>query len=182
MKINTKKTLKFVTLLISALLIATVSASVVDQMFMNATPITVEGLTLKWISGDDATDAGTSITEATCTMNGLKGPAGQTRTYQDPVRLNNTGTSAVTFNITVQECSGSTSELNSIVVRIYNVTSSASIANLTIWDGSSTGGPWTSLPQIPAKNEWRFQWEITWKTTAVAGTDSATVKLVFDVG
>lgn len=179
MNVNYKKVLKLVTLLISSLLIATASASVLNQMFMEATPIGVEGLTLKWVLGNDASDAGTSINEATCTMNGLTGKAGQTSTYQDPVRLNNTGPSTVTFNITVQECSGSTANLTSVEIGIYNVTNSASIENLTIWDGS-TGGPWTNLP-IPSKNEWRFQWEITWAANATT-SDSATVKLVFDVG
>jgi len=179
MNINYKKSLKLITLLISALLIASVSAGIVNQMFMNATPINVEGLTLKWVLGGDYIDAGASISEATCLMTGLKGPAGQTRTYQDPVRLNNTGASTVTFNITVQECSGSTINLTSLVVRIYNVTNSASIENLTIWNGAPIGGPWTGF-QIPSMNEWKFQWEITWKTNAIT-SDSATVKLVFDV-
>jgi hypothetical protein len=179
MKLNYKKSLKLVTLLVTSLIIATASAGVVNQMFMNATPITVEGLTLKWVLGNDATSAGASIDTATVTMNQLKGPAGQLRTYQDPVRINNTGATTVTFNITVQELSGSTSQLGLLVVRIYNVTNSASIQNLTIWDGSQ-GGPWNSL-QITAKAEWKFQWEITWKTTAQVGTDTATVKLRFDV-
>lgn len=179
MKTNYKKALKIVTLLISSLLIATASADILNQMFMNAT-VGVEGLTLKWVLGNDATSAGASINQATCTMTALKSPAGQTRVYEDPVRLNNSGGNPVAFNITVQECSGSTANLTSIVVGLYNVTNSASIANLTIWNGI-IGGPWTSLPQIPSQNEWKFQWEITWATNATT-SDSATVKLVFDVG
>lgn len=181
MKPNYKRSLKFVTLLISSLLIATASAGVVNQMYMNAIPISVEGLTLKWVLGNDATSAGASIDAATVTMNQLKGRAGQLGTYQDPVRLNNTGTSAVKFNITVEQCSGSTDDLDLLVVRIYDVTNSTSIANLTIWDGTTTGGPWTTIPSISSLKEWRFQWEITWKTSAVAGTDTVNVKLRFDV-
>jgi hypothetical protein len=180
MKTNTKKILKLTTLLVTSLIIATASASVVNQMFMYATPISVEGLTLKWVLGNDATDAGASIDAATCTMNNMKGPAGQTRTYEDPIRLNNTGITTVTFNITIQELSGSTNKLDCLEVRIYNVTNGASIQNLTIWNGESQGGPWTNL-QIPSLHEWRFQWEITWKETAIAGTDTITVKLRFDV-
>lgn len=180
MKPNIKKSLKLATLLISSLIIAIASASVVNQMYMYATPISVEGLTLKWVLGGDATSAGTSIDAATCTMNNMKGPAGQLRTYEDPVRLNNTGATTVTFNITIQELTGSTGQLDLLVVRIYNVTNDASIQNLTIWDGTTQGGPWTGL-QIPPLHEWRFQWEITWKETATAGTDTLTVKLQFDI-
>jgi len=178
MKFNYKRSLKFVTLLITSLIIATASAGVVNQMFMNATPIGVEGLTLKWMPGNDATSANTTIDAATCTMNQMKGKAGVLKTYQDPVRLNNTSASTVTFNITVQQLSGDTGQLNLLVVRIYNVTNGASIQNLTIWNGAQ-GGPLNNL-QIPSKNEWKFQWEITWETTAQAG-QYVNVKLRFDV-
>jgi hypothetical protein len=179
MKTNIKKSLKLITLLVTSLLIATASADVVNQMFMYATPISVEGLTLKWVLGNDATAAGASIDAATCTMNNMKGPAGQIRTYGDPIRLNNTSVTTVTFSITIQELSGSTDKLDLLEVRIYNVTNGASIQNLTLWNGAQ-GGPWTNL-QIPSLHEWRFQWEITWKETATAGTDTITVKLQFDI-
>ena len=179
MKINYKKSLKFVTLLISALLIATASATVFNQMFLNAT-VGVEGLTLKWVQGTDS-EVTCDIQQSTCTLSGLKGTAGQTSIYNDTVRIKNEGTTQVTFNITVQECSGSsTVNLTSIIVKLYNVSDGALKGNLTVWASGVKGDPLTGL-QIAGQSEWRFGWEITWSSQALT-TDSVTVKLVLDVG
>lgn len=180
MKISYKKTLKLVTLLITSLLIATASAAIYDYMYLNAS-VGVQGMTLEWISGDDggATDADTQINGVTATLNNLKGPPNGTRIYADPVRLNNTGTSAVTFDLLIDTVSGDTGYLDSIVVRIYNYTNNASIQNVTIWSGGSQGSDITGL-SIPAGNMWRFQWEITWKATATT-SHTVTVNLKLKV-
>lgn len=164
MKPNYKKSLKFVTLLIASLLIATVSAALYDYMYLNAN-VGVEGMALAWVSGDDGTDAGTSINGATATLTDLKGPPNGTRIYADPVRLNNTGASQVTFNITIDAVTGDTDELDSIYVRIYSLNTSSWIQNMTIWASGTQGSNANDLP-IPAGHMWMFQWEIKWKSTA----------------
>ncbi len=163
-KIRSIKALKFLGLLISAILIATVSAALYDYMYLDA-KVSVEGIALKWVNGTDAGSAGTSISGLTATLNTLKGPPNGTRVYADPVRLNNTGT-AVTFNITVFAVTGATANMSSIIVRIYNMTNSASIRNVTVWNGAKGTGE-TNL-SIGAGHEWRFQWEVTWKAIALA--------------
>lgn len=177
MKINYKKSLKFVTLLISALLIATVSAAIYDYMYLNAN-VGVQGLTLEWISGADggASDADAQINGVTAALNNLKGPPNGTRIYADPVRLNHTGGSAVAFDLLIDTVSGNTTYLDSIIVRIYNFTDNATIKNVTIWSGSK-GSDVIGELSIPDGHMWRFQWEITWKATAEAGTHSVTVNL-----
>jgi hypothetical protein len=171
--IRSKKALKFLALLISATLIATVSAALYDYMYLDAN-VSVEGIALKWINGTDGGTAGTSISGLTATLTNLKGPPNGTRVYPDPVRVNNTGASSVNFNITVSAVTGATANMSSIIVRIYNMTNSASIRNVTVWNVTIGTGE-TNLP-IGAKHEWRFQWEITWKAIALAA-DTVTVNL-----
>jgi hypothetical protein len=67
MKINYKRTLKFATLLISSLLIATASAAVVRYMEIHGT-VTVGTLKLVWIEGADA-DATIAGSIATVSLN-----------------------------------------------------------------------------------------------------------------
>jgi hypothetical protein len=171
-KIRSTKALKFLGLLISATLIATVSAAVYNYMYQDAT-ISVEAWTLQWDKGADNVTAGTAISGETCELTSLKGPANGTRIYEDPVRLNNTGGSSVTFDLLIDQVAGDTDQMESIIVRLYNVTNSASIGNLTVW---SSGAKGSDLPlTITANTAWKFQWEITWKATAAANT--LTVKL-----
>ncbi|RLI22442.1 hypothetical protein DRO54_01210 [Candidatus Bathyarchaeota archaeon] len=163
--VNWKKATKLVILLLSSLFIGVASASLYDYMYLNAT-VGVEGISLEWINGTDADSAGTQIQGLTATLTNLKGPPNGTRIYRDPVRLNNTGASAVTFNLTISAVTGDTDYLESIIVRIYNVSASEeSIGNLTVWSNGATGSDLTGL-QIPSNNQFRFQWEITWKATA----------------
>jgi hypothetical protein len=178
MKMNYKKSLKFITLLIAALLIATASATIYDYMNLNAT-VGVQGMSLAWVSGNDASTAGTQIDGVTASLNTLKGPPNGTRIYADPIRVNNTGGSAVAFNLTISTVTGDTSYLDSIYVRLYNYTNDASIGNLTVWSGGAKGSDLNSL-SIPSNTMWRFQWEITWKATATT-SQTVTVNLKIQV-
>lgn len=174
MKTNYKKSLKLVTLLISALLIGTASASIYNYLYQNAT-IAVEGLTLEWIDGSDAASAGTQIQGATCSLTNLKGPANGTRVYSDPVRLK--ATSTTTFNLLIDDVGGSTENMASIIVRLYDVNDSSYIYNMTVWNGSSKGLDKTGL-QITLDHQWRFEWEISWKAGA---TGTVTVALKVEI-
>jgi hypothetical protein len=177
MNVKYKKSLKIVTLLITAAFIATASADIYNYLFQNAT-IAVEGLTLTWtITGAaDATAAGTSIAGSTCTLSGLKGPAGGTRTYSDPVRL--TASAATTFNLNIASVSGVSGKMDSLVVKIYDITDPVTpVATLTVWDGSSQGSDLPGL-SIGLGKTWRFQWEISWSDTA---TGPATVNLEIEI-
>lgn len=176
-KLNWKRSTKLVTLLLSSLLIVTASASIYNYMYLDVS-VGVEGIDLEWKLGADNSTAGTQIAEATATLTNLKGPPNGTRIYGDPVRLNNTG-SAETFDLLIDGVSGSTANLSSLIVRIYNVTNDASIGNLTVWSGGSQGGDLTGL-SIGSLYEWRFQWEITWKSIAIT-SDSVTVNLKIEV-
>ena len=177
MNINYKKSLKLITLLITSLLIATVSATVYSQMFLNAT-VGVGGLTLKWMAGTDA-EITPTIVSSTCTLTGLEGIAGQTSMYNDTARIKNEGLTPVTFNITVQTCTGSIANLTSIMIKLYNVSDSTLQGTLTVWENSAKGNPLTGL-EIESGSTWRLRWEITWSEQAVT-SDSVDVDLVLDV-
>ena len=177
MQMNYKKSLKFLTLLITALLISTVSAAIYDYMYLNGT-VGVQGMSLAWLNGADATEAGTQVNGVTATLTTLKGPPNGTRIYADPVRLNNTGASPITFNLTIDNVNGDTSVLDSIYVRIYSFNTSQWIQNLTVWASGARGSDLLNL-QIPSAL-WRFQWEIKWASTATI-SNSVTVNLKLQV-
>lgn len=177
MNINYKKSAKLILLLISTLLIATANATIYDYMNLNAT-VGVQGMYLAWVNGDEATSAGTQINGVTATLTNLQGPPNGTRIYADPVRLNNTGTSSITFDLLVDTVSGNTENLDSIYVKIYSMNTTTWIRNATIWENGAKGTDETNL-SIPNNNMWKFQWEITWKSTAT--TDSVEVNLKLKV-
>ena len=175
-----RKCLKLLTLLISSLLIAAASATFYGEMYMN-TSVGVGGAkTLVWQEGANATVAGTSIDGPTCTLSSLdECQAGFNFTYSDPVGLNNSDSSnAHTFDLTIQDCSGSTDKLNSIVVKLYDNSTGILQHTLTVWSSGVQGSDLTDL-SIPLDTVWRFQWEIIWGTEAtVADTVSVSLVLV----
>lgn len=180
MRINFKKTAKLVMLLISTLLIASASAAIYNYMYQDAS-ISVEGMALAWINGADNATAGTQIDGVTSSLTNLKGPPNGTRVYGDPVRLNNTGATSVTFDLMIDQVTGDTAEMDSITVRLYNVTNSASMGNLTVWSGGATGTDLTSL-SITANTQWKLQWEIKWKSSAtISHTVDANLKVRVEV-
>ena len=178
MQINYKKSLKLITLLITSILIATVSATIYDYMYLNA-DVGVEGMSLDWILGSDNATAGTQINGVTAALTELKGPPNGTRIYADPVRINNTGASAISFDLLVDTVSGDTGQLDSIIVRIYSLNTTTWVRNVTVWSSGAKGDDETGL-SIPSDNMWQFQWEITWKSTATI-SHSVTVNLKIKV-
>jgi len=171
MKINYKKNLKLVTLLVTAVLIATASAETYNYLFLNAS-IGVEGLPLTWVQGTGGLT--TSIKGATCSLSGLQGPAGGTKTYTDAVEI--TASIDTIFNLQVASVTGSPSEMSSIIVKVYDGSDNLE-GTLTVWDGSSTGSPVNSL-SITSGETWKFQWEISW---AYGATGSVSVQLKVEI-
>lgn len=177
MNINYKKSLKFITLLLASSLIATASATVYTQMSLTGT-VGVAGLSLKWVAGTNP-NVTCNIVGSLCTLTGLNGYPGQTTTYNDTVRITNAGSSTATFNITTTGCTGSTNNLTSIYVKIYNSTDGSLLNTLNVWVNNTIGNPLTSL-QIGAGVTWKLGWDITWSVNATI-SDSVNVALRLDV-
>jgi hypothetical protein len=177
MNINYKKSLKIVTLLITAAFIATASAATYNYMYLNA-GVGVEGLTLEWSGTGIDSGLTADIAGATCTLNGLMGPAGGTRTYSNAIKL--TASAAGTFDLGVVSVTGTggagTGALESIVVRIYDETSALQ-GTLTVWASGAVGTTPVENLAIQTTDTWRLEWDIYWKSTAVAGTDTISVAL-----
>lgn len=173
MNMNYKKSLKLVTLLVTALLIATASAEIYNYLNFSAN-VGVEGLNLNWNGTGIDSGLSANIQGVSCTLTGLKGPAGGTRTYNNAIKL--TSTAATTFDIEVVSVTGASAiNLTSIVVRIYDEGDTLQ-GTLTVFSGGSAGTtPVTDLSMTGAVT-WRLEWDITWASTAKV-SDSVTVTL-----
>ncbi|MCJ7430738.1 hypothetical protein MUO83_05950 [Candidatus Bathyarchaeota archaeon] len=130
MNINCKKSLKFVTLVITAMLIATVSAEAYRYMYIEGT-ITVGGIKLMWIQGSDV--PGATIIGGTATIS-LNVENNTAVNFTEALFLkNNDTTTAYDYNITVlQPLAGTDFE----------------IAKLHIYENNTTPGTWTYLSSV----------------------------------
>jgi len=130
MEINVKKALKVTTLLITSLLIANASASIVRQMELQGT-ITVGLPQLIWIEGEDvsATISGSLATISLTVENGTD------MNFTSALYLKNNGTASYNYNITVS--SGlSSSDFEIAMIHIY----------------TNSSGPWAYVDSIDLTN------------------------------
>lgn len=165
MNVKLKKSLKIVTLLITAVFIATASATTYTYLYQNATISVMNGLV--WVEGANFAEANGAIDGPTVTL-GMTGIAGSTTIYADPVELENQhATSDITCTVLASITSGDTdwSDMDSLKIAVYDETNPTPQATLTIWDGV-VGSDLDIALTIPASEQWRFQWEITWKSDA----------------
>jgi len=180
MKMNYKKSLKLITLLVSALLIGTVSASVYYSLTMTST-VSVATNDVYFVLGADNETAGVSLTGArntTATISSLKAYANATTTYSDPLKVRNNATSGTT-NIRLRPVtlSGGASQFVFINFTLNDgATTYASLnytSNGSVWTTPST----TSFVQISAPTEWY----VTIETKAIDGATSASVTIAIAV-
>jgi hypothetical protein len=104
-KLLARKELKLVTLLLTSLLIASASAAVYYSLSMTST-ITTATNDVYFITGTDATAAGTSIfnNNKSATLASLKAYPNMTMSYDNPIRVrSNNG--ATTFNVRLRPVS-----------------------------------------------------------------------------
>lgn len=94
-----KKPIKLLTLVLTAMLIASASAAVYYSLNIDAT-VTTATPVVRFIAGADATEAGATITDGTyVVMTGLKAYPNATLTYTEAVKINNTDTSTHRFRL-----------------------------------------------------------------------------------
>ena len=187
MNMNLKKSLKFITLLISALLISTVSASIYSYMNMNSTGIGVKSTyDVNFYAGADYTNAGGSITNnrQTVTFTSMQGSNGSLATYSDPVRICNNSTTTTTYNVELAFDSWTFQGNASTTLQYTNVTvfssSDARIGSMSLIPAG--GGNQTAGPHDLAASDWyRVQWDIMWYPNATAGTDTVDIYLKITV-
>lgn len=181
MKLNYKRGLKFVTLLLSALLIATASATIYNYMYMYATPIGVKGIyDVNFYAGADFNDAGGSITNnlQTVTFTNMKGSNGSLATYTDPVRICNNGSTTYSVELTFDSWTFQ-----------GNAQTTLSYVNVTLYDSGDSfvgrmslipaggGNSTTGAHNLAGSDDWwHVQWDILWFANATA-SDSVNISL-----
>jgi hypothetical protein len=161
-------------LLVSALLVATVSAAVYNYMYMQASPISVQTAKVQFVTGTDSTAAGATIgTNGTyVSFSGLAGWPNATRTYQDACGIQNLDSSSRTIELKFDSWSGNTADVSSITVIVRDTAGGAQKGTtITVGSASTTG-----QISIPATTTWVVEWNINWKATALS-TDTVTVTL-----
>jgi len=160
MNVNYKKSLKFVTLLISALLIATVSATAYTTMYMKATPITVQASEVKFTDGNDTESAGGTInpTGTEVTFGSMTVAPNATKTYTQAVNITNSGSE---HNVTLltDSVTGNLTGFKYINITVYNeagVKQGDSIRISPTLENETS----TSKLTIGANKEWSIEWVI----------------------
>jgi len=179
MKTNIKKTLKFITLLITSLLITTVSADVYYSLTMTST-VSVAATDVYFVKGADNATAGVTLNSdnTTATLTALKAYPNATMTYTDPLRVRNNATSGNT-NIRLRPVSLSGSAVNFIFINFTLNDGTTTYASLNY---TSDGSSWT----IPSTTGWvsisaSTEWYVTIETKAKEGATSDSVSIVIAV-
>ena len=165
MKINYKKSLKFITLLITALLIATVSAGVYRYMNIDGS-VTVGIAKLVWIKGPDA-PSGATVTGSTVTMpfDALNGTV-QNFTYC--LYLNNSDTAA--HNMTISVTTAVTADFDAFKIHIYINSTQTFVDTLDVTTSDSYE-TYTGNNPLSAGEAYRIAFELAPSTTANGSYD-----------
>jgi hypothetical protein len=183
MKTNYKKMLKFIMLLVSALFIASASASIYYTMFMRAT-VGVAGNKVQFWAGADFSNVGGAITDARqkVTFSNMNGLNGSLTTISDPVRINNTDASnSYTIELILDSWDGtSETPLYYIDITIYAQNGTKLGNSIHLVPGGSGQVETTGQLKMLAGEVWRVQWDIYWKGEATTD-DSVTVSLKLKV-
>jgi len=182
-KTLSRRPVKFLTLLLTAMLIATASAAVYYSLTMTST-ISVATPSVYFVKGVDNSTAGVNISadNKTAQLTNLKAYPNVTTTYDDPIRVRNNHTTS-SFNIRLVHVSLSGAATNFVFVNFtltwMNGTEILSFdytSNGTVWTPPSSPTSWQS---IPANTEWKIKVE----TKAIAGatTDTVSIEMKVDV-
>ena len=166
----------------TSLLITIASASVLNSMYMQSSPISAETAKVQFATAADSTAAGATVgTNGTYVMlNSLSGWPNSTRTYQAAVGIQNLDTGAHTFELKFDQAgdwSGDTGNIASLTV-IVRDSAGGTQQGTTITVG--TPGSSTGSLSIPASTTWIVEYNIRWAAGALS-TNSVAVTLTLSV-
>lgn len=185
MKTNIKKSLKLVTLLISALFISTASATIYNYMYMYST-ISVKGAyDVNFYEGADFVNASGLITNyrQTVTFNGMQGSNGTLARYSDPVRICNNGSVAHNVQLAFDSWTfvgNAQTTLNYVNITLYDYSGSpvGCMSLIPAGGGNTTAGTYSL--NYGSNGWWRVQWDILWFGNATT-SDSVSITLKITV-
>jgi len=176
MKPNYKKNLKFITLLLSALIIATVSAATYSYMYIDGS-ITIGAQKLIWMEGTDA-PSDISISGGTVTMD-LDVEAGTIQNFTECLFLKNQDSAAHNLTIIVTT---DASTITFDVVKIYIYENSTGswlyVDTLDVTVLNDEYSTYTGTP-LGAGNYYRLTFEVKAKT-GTSGTHNFDIKVTYE--
>jgi len=152
------KSTKFVTLLLSSLLIASASAAMYYSLMMTSTVEVYAPYVVFWVGSDNATKGLVvkfNTPNTTATLTGLRAYPNASFTYTDPVRVRNKGASTAQLRLAPYANPSQNPEDFEYVKFLLNATTSGDRKWLNY---TSNGASWTS-PSGPTD----------WTTTGIAG-------------
>jgi len=181
-KIRSRKALKLLGLLISAMLIATASAAYYAQMFMYAT-VTVGGTYTVFVSAGNTTELGGTIISggAEVTFDNMLGYNGSLASWSEAVNITNNHASDG-YNVT-------------LAYHDWNGYAETKLryVNITMYDGDAQKGEMLTLVPggsnvttsgrqvLSAGGMWRVQWDIYWwQNATTTDTVDVTLKLIVE--
>jgi len=169
--IKSKKSLKILTLLITALLIATASAQVYRYMYISGT-VSISSTGLKWVLGEEA-PAGSSITGSTVTLS-LPISNGTLANFTHVLYLENLDASTHSLTVAITDAADpSLYETNGFNMTIsYNATGTF-IDKLDVTTTDSYSG------SITDTDVWEMSFEI-YTTPTASGDDPFTVQVTYE--
>jgi hypothetical protein len=182
MKMNYKKSMKFILLLITSLIIASASATVYYSLSMQTT-ITVGATWVKFIRADDTPTAAT-VEDSYCSLS-LSSLPNSTIIYEKAVGLNNTynGTRTIRLRHVSVTPNGTAPVSNFTHVKFYLINAAGTVQfslNYTTsgdnWSTTATSG-WVT---IPALTIWYIKVETLSPAGATANTP-CTITIAVDV-
>jgi len=190
-KIRSKKALKFLGLLISAILIASVSAAMYLQLTMTST-ITVYKSNVYFKVGSDNGTKNLVVTldstNTTATLTGLRAYPNATFTYTDPIRVRNNATSGTNTTLRLApKVDPSTNAEDFFYVKfLLNATNPADYRwlnytsdGISTWTSPTAPTEWTTIGIAPGE-----EWSIVIYTMARPGAnsgDDVTIAITVDV-
>jgi hypothetical protein len=180
MKINYKKSLKIVTLLITSVIIATVAADAYSELFMYGSGIKITDNRVILVAGTDTSTISTNGVEnsgTTVTFDKITIAKSETLTYNETVKIKNNAGIQKTIVLDVTSLTGPFSNnFDYIYITVYDgVTQKGDQIRML-----PSGGNVTTTGSIPMPNaaEWTVQWIIKAKVDATPDDQiSLTVKI-----
>jgi hypothetical protein len=171
MKFNYKRSLKFVTLIISALLIATVSAATYNYIYINGSVTFTSGTGLKWIEGPDAPTS-TSIAGSIVTLP-FTIQNGSTTNYTYCLLIENLDASDHPIVVSVTT-SATASYYDAFNMFIFNNATGTQVDVLDLLTTDSYSGT------ISASATWHLTFEIVAKSSSTSGSDAFYVQFRYE--
>jgi len=184
-----KKSAKFVILLMTSLMIASVSAAVYYSLSMTST-IGIAATDVWFVEGVDNQTAGVSLSpdNTSAILTNLKAYPNASFTYTDPLRVRNNGSSAYDIRLRPVSLSGNDTEFVYVKFMLRNGTTEDN-ATLATLEYTCNGTDWTipsatswvqSIPVTEPDTEWAITVETKAKDSA-DGSATVTIEIAVDV-